>query len=141
MLQVNDKLEILEAIARYNKAADERDVEATVALYTTDGFIEGDFSTAKGHEGLRQDLPQIFAMEGTLKRHISTNHFFEESADTAVVHSVLIVLEGESFPGVGATAIIRDEFRKEEGRWKVASHRVTIDPAMFHAMNSKPQHS
>jgi uncharacterized protein (TIGR02246 family) len=129
-LTADDRFSILDVIARYNRAADERDVEATVALYTEDGYIDGDFSTARGREGLRADLPGIFEMEGTLKRHVTTNHIIEGDGDTATVRSMLVVLEGETAPAVGATSVIADELRKVDGRWLVARHHVKIDPTL-----------
>ena len=68
-----DRFAILDLIAAYNLAADNKDVEATVAFYTPDGQIVGDMETSIGHEGLRADLPDIFAAEPGLKRHLVNN--------------------------------------------------------------------
>lgn len=135
MLSTDDRLDILDIIARYNRFADERDVEGTVALYADDGYIDGDFHTGRGHEGLRADLPGIFAMEGTLKRHVSTNHVFDTTGEDAVtVRSLLIVVEGETLPGVGATADVTDELLRVGAGWRIARHHVAIDPAMRNAI-------
>jgi ketosteroid isomerase-like protein len=134
MLTTDDRLAIADLIARYNRLADERDVEGTVALYADDGHIEGDFRTGPGPDGLRADLPGIFAMEGTLKRHITTNHIIEGDGARATVRSILVVCEGETLPGVGATADVTDELRKIDGTWKIARHHIAIDPAMRNAM-------
>lgn len=134
MLTTEDRLAIADVIARYNRLADDRDVEGTVALYADDGRIDGDFNTGPGADGLRADLPGIFALEGTLKRHITTNHIIEGDGTQATVRSILVVCEGESLPGVGATADITDELRKIDGEWKIARHHVAIDPAMRNAM-------
>ena len=136
MLSIEDRLAVVDVIARYNRFADGRDVEGTVALYTEDGYIDGDFNTGRGPEGLRADLPGIFEMEGTLKRHASVNHLIDGDDDEATVRSLLVVVEGETLPGVGATADITDELRKVDGRWKVQRHHVAIDPAMRNAMQS-----
>lgn len=37
MLSIEDRLAIVDLIVRYNRLADERDVEGTVALYAEDG--------------------------------------------------------------------------------------------------------
>lgn len=133
MLSADDKLAILDTIARYNIAADKRDVDAMIDLYTEDGYIEGDFQVRAG-EAFGEDLRKIFEMEGTLKRHVSTNHIIEGDGDRAVVDSLLIVFEGETAPAVGATVVIRDELRKIDGRWLVARHHVVIDPSVRAAM-------
>jgi len=133
-----DRLEMLQAIARYNRAADERDVEAYVAEFTQDGVIEGHMTTAPGRDGLRADLPGLFAMEGTLKRHLSVNHVVsgDGDGDAATVRSMLLVVEGEGEPEVVATAQITDDMRRVDGRWLVARHHVDIDPGMFVAMKA-----
>lgn len=137
MLSADDRFAILDVIARYNRLADERKVEETIAVYTDDGFIEGDFSTGPGPDGLRADLPGIFAMEGTLKRHLSANHIIEGDGERATVRSLLVVVEGETMPGVGATADITDELRLIDGSWKVARHHVAIDPSMRFVMQAQ----
>lgn len=73
-------------------------------------------------------------MEGTLKRHITTNHIIEGDGAQATVRSILVLCEGEGLPGVGATADITDELRKIDGEWKIARHHVAIDPAMRNAI-------
>jgi ketosteroid isomerase-like protein len=129
-LTVGDRLEIMELVARYNLAADEKDVEATLAEYADDGVIEGFYSTGRGKEAMRRDLPAVFEAEGTLKRHLAPNLRISGDGDVAGVSYVLLVVEGEERPTVGATALIRDELRKVEGRWLVARHHITVDPSI-----------
>lgn len=138
-LTVEDRLDIVELINRYNTLADERDVEGTLACYTDDGQITGDFSTGEGKEAMRADLPAIFEAEGTLKRHLAVNHQLSGEDESAEAKYVLAVLEGESIPSVGATAIVTDELQKVEGEWLVRRHNVDIDPAMFAAMAQMEQ--
>ena len=131
-LSADDKLVILDTIARYNRAADKHDVEATTSLYTDDGFIDG-FFQARAGKAFAEDLQKIFEMEsGTLNRHVSTNHIIEGDGDRAVVDSLLIVFKGDMFKGeevtVGATVVIRDELRKVGSRWLVARHTVGRKP-------------
>jgi ketosteroid isomerase-like protein len=132
-LTADDRFAILELLAHYNRLADERDVEGTVALYHPDGVITGHMATPPGHDGLREGLPQLFDMEGTLKRHLSLNHVVEERGDRVVARSMLLVVEAGTVPGVGATADITDEVVKVDGHWRVLRHHVVIDPAMFAA--------
>lgn len=131
MLSAEDRLQILDVLARYNLAADDRDVEGYVALFTANGVIEGDMQTRPGQAGLREDLPGLFAMEGTLKRHLSLNHIIEGGEDRATVRSLLLVCEGETLPAVVATSQVLDELERHDGAWLVFRHHVTIDPAMF----------
>jgi ketosteroid isomerase-like protein len=133
-LSIEDRLNIVELINRYNTLADERDVEGTLACYTEDGQITGDFGTGEGRAAMREDLPAIFEAEGTLKRHLAVNHQLSGDGENAEARYVLVVLEGESIPSVGATAIITDELKKVDGEWLVRRHNVDIDPAMYAAM-------
>jgi ketosteroid isomerase-like protein len=136
-LTADDKFEILDLIARYNLTADEKDVEGMLGCYTDDGVIEGDMSTGKGKDAMRVDLPRLFAMEGTLKRHLVMNHRISGDGERAEVRYLLLVIEGESIPAVGASTQVCDELRKEGGRWLVARHSLKIDPAMYNAIKAQ----
>ena len=129
-LSVEDRLEIMDVVARYNIAADEKDVEATLEHYAEDGWIEGFFSTGKGKEAMRRDLPAIFEGEGTLKRHLAPNLVIEGDEGGARVRYVLLVVEGEERPMVGATARITDEMVKADGRWLISRHLIDVDPSI-----------
>lgn len=129
-LTAEDRFEILDIIAQYNLAADEKNVEATIAFYTEDGYIDGDMSTGKGKEAMRQDLPDIFATEVTLKRHIASNIRFQKRiGDEVEVGYVLLVMEGGIAPLTVATSMITDVYRLVDGEWKVAKHHVAVDPS------------
>jgi ketosteroid isomerase-like protein len=129
-LTAEDRLEIVDLVAGYNLAADEKDVEATLAEYADDGVIEGFYSTGRGKEAMRQDLPAIFDAEGTLKRHLAPNLKISGDGDVAEISYVLLVVEGEERPAVGATAFIRDELRKVGDRWLVTRHHIEVDPSI-----------
>ena len=129
-LTLEDRLEILELLSRYNLAADDKDVEAMVADFAEDGLIEGFYSTGRGKEAIRRDLPAIFEAEGTLKRHLALNPRMAGDGDEAEVSYVPLVVEGEERPAVGATALIRDELRRVGDRWLVVRHRIEVDPSI-----------
>jgi ketosteroid isomerase-like protein len=129
-LSVEDRLEIMDVIARYNLAADEKDVEATLKHYAEDGRIEGFYSTGEGKEAMRRDLPAIFEGEGTLKRHLAPNLVIEGDEGGVRVRYVLLVVEGEERPMVGATALITDKMAKVGGRWLISRHLIEVDPSI-----------
>ena len=130
-LSADDRFAILDVIARYNRAADEKDVEATVAHYTDDGHIDGDMSTGRGKDAMREGLPSIFQTEVTLKRHIATNVLFGEPSESGdvQVEYVLLVMEAGAVPVAVATSVITDTFRRVGDDWKVAHHHVAVDPS------------
>ena len=65
------------------------------------------------------------------------NHRFSVEGDIVNVHYLLVVIVGETMPGVVAMIRIRDTFRKGHGVWLVVRHIVTIDPAMWNALSSR----
>jgi hypothetical protein len=137
MLSATDRFEILDLIHRYNWLADVRDVPATLAEYTSDGAITGDFAAGPGAR-FADDLTRVFAGEGTLKRHVACNVRFaapdpgvpELAMEAVAADYLLLVLEAGGPPAVGATSVVRDEFRRIDGRWKVHRHHVRIDPGL-----------
>lgn len=130
LLTADDRFAILDVIAQYNLAADEKDVEATLAYYTEDGHIDGDMSTGRGKAAMRKDLPDIFATEVTLKRHIASNfRFGERRGDEVEVKYILLVIEGGVAPLTVATSIITDSYQLANGEWKIARHHVAVDPS------------
>ncbi len=129
-LTLENRMEILELMSRYNLAADDKDVEAMVADFADDGMIEGFYGTGQGKEAMRRDLPAIFEAEGTLKRHLALNPRISGDGEVAEVSYVLLVVEGEERPAVGVTALIRDELRKVGDRWLVVRHRIEVDPSI-----------
>jgi hypothetical protein len=129
-LSAEDRLGIMDVVARYNLAADEKDVESTLLHYAENGQIEGFYSTGRGKEAMRRDLPAIFEGEGTLKRHLAPNLVIDGDGENARVGYVLLVVEGEERPMVGATARITDEMTKVDGRWLISRHLIEVDPSI-----------
>lgn len=84
-----------------------------------------------------EDLAQMFAMEGTLKRHLAMNFIFEQQNEKIKVKYLLLVIEGDTSPAVIATAQVEDIFIQEKGEWKIELHTVKIDPAMFNLLKSQ----
>ena len=129
-LSAEDRLGIMDVVARYNLAADEKDVESTLLHYAENGQIEGFYSTGRGKEAMRRDLPAIFEGEGTLKRHLAPNLVIDGDGENARVGYVLLVVEGEERPMVGATVRITDEMTKVDGRWLISRHLIEVDPSI-----------
>jgi len=134
MITTEERLHIMEQIAGYSLASDNKDVEAHMAYYTDEGYIDGGMKTGPKNTNMAEDLQQIFAMEGTLKRHFAMNYMFKKVGNEIHVDYLLMVVEGEQLPGVMATGQIHDEFVKVGEVWKLKKHQINIDPAMFNLM-------
>lgn len=131
------KVNLQETIANYCLTSDNKDVQAHMAFYAKNGFIDGGMRSRPKTEGMAEDLAQMFAMEGTLKRHLALNHRFSQEGEHIRVDYLLLVVEGELLPNVIATAQVQDIFTLEDGEWKILKHLVTIDPAMFNLLNKQ----
>jgi ketosteroid isomerase-like protein len=137
MLTTELKVRLQEIIAEYCIATDAKDVSAHMAYYAEKGFIDGGMKSRPRNAGMAEDLTQMFAMEGTLKRHLALNHRFSKEGDNIVVNYLLLVIEGELLPAVIATAQVQDIFTQENGEWKILKHTVQIDPAMFNLLKQQ----
>ncbi len=134
MVTVKEKTHLTELIAGYCLASDNKDVEEHLSYYAQDGYITGGVTTGPKRGSMAKDLEKIFAMEGTLKRHLAMNHRFQRVGDAIHVDYLLLVVEGEQLPDVIATAMTHDEFIQESEEWKIKIHSNVIDPAMFNLM-------
>ena len=130
-LSADDRFAILDVIHAYNLAADNKDVDATLAHYVEEGWIDGDMETGRGREAMRRDLPAIFAPEVTLKRHIACNVRFGvlQASEEVDVHYILFVMEGKAAAIPIATSMVTDRFRRTDAGWKVVHHHVEVDPS------------
>ena len=128
-LSAEDRLDILDVLARANWAADAKDVDGLAAHYAADGRITGAFEARPG-EAFRSDLKKIYEGEGTLKRHVLANPVIEGDGDRATVTWGMPVFEGKTSPTLVATCKIVDRVRREGGRWLIEHHTVEIDPSM-----------
>ncbi len=137
MITTEVKTTLKEIIAQYSIASDAKDVQGHLQYYAEEGYIDGGMKSRPKNGGMEEDLAQMFAMEGTLKRHFAMNFRFSNDGETIVVDYLLLVVEGEQLPGVIATAEVQDRFIKENGEWKVARHSINIDPAMFNLLKQQ----
>ncbi|MFS4415756.1 nuclear transport factor 2 family protein [Maribacter sp. 2307ULW6-5] len=137
MITTEERATLKQIIANYSIASDAKDVQAHMQYYAENGYIDGGMRSKPKNAGMEEDLTQMFAMEGTLKRHFAMNHRFSRDQDAVVVDYLLLVVEGEQFPNVIATAEVKDKFIKENGEWKIAVHSINIDPAMFNLLKQQ----
>jgi hypothetical protein len=128
-LSADDRLDILDLLARANWAADAKDVEGTAAHYLPDGRITGAFTARPGAD-FRPDLQRMYAGEGTRKRHALVNPVIEGSGDAARVTWMMPVFEAEMAPALVATCRVTDELVRQDGRWLIRLHTIEIDPSM-----------
>ncbi|NHF58133.1 SnoaL-like domain-containing protein [Flavobacteriaceae bacterium TP-CH-4] len=127
-ISVQDRFEINELIARYYLANDEKDVEAALACCTDDAIISGDFSMRPDHQ--EEDLKKIYAGEPGKKRHLMLNHIVTDfEGDTARTQHLMLVIEASLIPAAVATSQVTDVLKRTAEGWKIAEHKITVDPS------------
>lgn len=133
-LSIEDRLIAHELLARLDHAVDAQDWDAYLAHFTPDARMDPGFASPV--EGLAAIRGFLVATEGGTrgKRHIASNVVLDDRGDHIVATSYLLVVEREDIPKVVATARIIDTLVKHDGRLRVRSHQVAVDPGMFKAM-------
>ena len=126
-LSVDDRLEILELMARYNHCADGGDGEGFADTFTDDALFEGSMSSARG----RAELVEVIAAGGGLWKHWLNSPIIEGDGDEATMRVYLLRLhqdrsrDGER--GIGAVGRYHDTLRRVAGRWRFARREVFVD--------------
>ena len=135
-----DRLAILDAIARYAHAWDDRDPEAYAASFTADAVFESYISRLGSapqihHEGRAAILAWARELAAALAdkrtRHTPGSTVFDElGADAARTRTLLLesVLQpGDDTPWLTNNGVYVDEWRKTPDGWKLARRTITHD--------------
>lgn len=121
-LTASDKLEIIELIARYSRAVDNREPEAMADCCVDDYIYEVNETRVVGRKALVEKLSN--AAESGDALHWTTNHVIEGTTNDAKGYIYLAVYnEG----AVAATAVYHDIYKKVNGDWRLVHRRVLID--------------
>lgn len=127
-LSPKDRFAILEVLAQYYAANDEKDIIAALAVCTSDATIEGDFTMRATHQ--RADLEKIYATEPGKKRHLMLNPIVLEASKNEVrLQHLMLVIEASVIPAAIATSKVIDVMRRTFRGWKIAMHRIEVDPS------------
>jgi uncharacterized protein (TIGR02246 family) len=117
-----------QVIARLNHALDAADYKAYGSLFAADGVFVSGFGDAVGPEQVTAAMTKV-APFITNKRHVAGNLVINSNGDQLVVTSYLIVFERQTELKYVGSAINIDTLKKIDGRWLVARHESTLDPA------------
>ncbi|MFE7750472.1 nuclear transport factor 2 family protein [Streptomyces sp. NPDC057428] len=148
---MSDRLEIIEVLARYVRALEERDAKAVAALFAPEGAFE--IQSRSGREAYATrvtvtgpDKIQALMESGTLpatrgNQYFTTDHIVDIDGDEARMDAQFLTVEsnvegtaGQNWPVgsvmlQGALALsmaghYASVLRKIDGRWALTSHRV-----------------
>jgi 3-phenylpropionate/cinnamic acid dioxygenase small subunit len=136
MSWVEDRLEILDLLARYSHAVDDGAAEDYVGCFTDDGAFHGrvgmpDEIHVEGRAALLAFAESFVARRGlTQNRHIQTNTTVLEQTDTtARARTYLLVMQtrGVNPPEPGLTSVYEDQLAKTDKGWRIQLRRAIPD--------------
>jgi uncharacterized protein (TIGR02246 family) len=131
MLPLEDRLEIAELHARYNRAVDTGDAEGWAACFTPDGIFDARSRYAKGIAELVAFARFYHGQEAYRGAvHWNNNIVADGDGSEARVHADYILVrgsdEGVQILSSGAYASVA---RKVDGRWLFASRKSIVTSA------------
>jgi uncharacterized protein (TIGR02246 family) len=127
-LKVEDDLAARQVIARLNHALDAADYKAYGELFATDGVFVSGFGNAVGPKQVEEALTKV-APFITNKRHVTGNLVLSGDGKQIIATTYLIVFERQTELKYVGSALNVDTLKKVNGRWLVARHESTLDPA------------
>ena len=153
---LQDRMEMMDVIARYSYLCDEGRADEVAELFTPDGVLDatidgipGKFAPSGhtkefvGRDGMRKHLvggaPEVFGRPGTKQMHMQTNLIFDEfSENSARTRNYLLWTASMSPPKVrddqGPLILSHgyyiDTWERYEGRWRFKYRNYR--PAGYH---------
>lgn len=128
------RLEILDALGCYAHAADSLRFDRWAGCFTVDARLElcgahesAPFAVLESQATIRAYLEQQYVRRGGLRaRHLHTDTTFlalDEVRAQTLTHFLLVLASPDSEPKPFASGVYEDEWRLEEGGWRIC-HRV-----------------
>jgi|SRR5580658_3223220 ketosteroid isomerase-like protein len=126
-LSAEDRLEILELLARADDAASARDADAYVALFTEDGVLDGEKGEHRGRDALRLAVNVVWASEGPASAHLTLNAIIgptDGQPNRATATSTLIIVDPGQPPKLLSLSRVVQHVEKTGPRWQIARRSV-----------------
>jgi len=136
--QLVDRAAIAEQVARYSYAADSKDLQAFIALFTKDAVwkrIPADSEEPVTILNSREEIRKF--SEDLYKRDIRTGHhqsgllFTELTATTAKTQNMILVTQqgpDDEAPHVAISGVYYDTWQKTESGWLIATRTLRMQP-------------
>jgi ketosteroid isomerase-like protein len=126
-MNTDDRLDILELIARADTAATARDADTYVSLFTADAVLDGPTGEIAGTEALRRAVGPIWASEGATSVHLTLNAVIDPpdgGSNRAVVRSILLIVRGGDPPTIRGLSSIVQHVVNANGSWRIERRSV-----------------
>jgi 3-phenylpropionate/cinnamic acid dioxygenase small subunit len=131
-MEIADRLEIHELMARYSFGINFGDIEGWVACFTEDAVFETPLGTHRGSDALRKYV----SSRGEERRERPVRHFVtnvivtELQGDQASAKSYFLmtrVLRDSDTIQFLTTGIYTDKLRKTGGKWRISHRKIELD--------------
>ena len=122
-LSIEDQLDIMELMARYNHAIDGSQPEAWADTFTEDGVFEGSAMTVRGREEMLAFVRN--RDQSNPIRHWNNNILIDGDGATAKVYLVTFDVTGP--PQVRISGVYHDTLKRVNGQWKFTHRKVHPD--------------
>jgi ketosteroid isomerase-like protein len=126
-LSADDRLAILELLARADNAATSRDAETYVALFTDDAVLDGDKGEHRGRQALTDAVGPVWASEGDTSVHLTLNAVIDQQPgdpDRATATSVLVIVNPGPPVVVRNVSTIVQHVVRSGSTWRIARRSV-----------------
>ena len=124
-LSLEDQLDIMELMARYNHAIDGGDPEGWAGTFTKDAVFEGSTATVKGRDEMLEFVRSRDPSNAT--RHWNNNVLIEGDGDDATAKVYLITFDVSGPPKIRSSGIYHDTLKRVNGQWKFTHRKVQPD--------------
>jgi hypothetical protein len=134
-LSVEDRLEIMEVVARADWAATRRDADTYVGLFTEDAVLDGAQGEHRGSVELRRSVGPVWASEGPVSAHLTLNTVVrpvDSDSQRATATSVLLIVQGPLSLSVAGSWIIDQDLIQVDGIWRI--ERRSVSPLPDHGV-------
>ncbi|MBV9322520.1 MAG: nuclear transport factor 2 family protein [Chloroflexi bacterium] len=124
-LTADDRILIMDLLARYARCLDSGDLDGYVSLFTADATL---FGAHVGHQNIRTYVEQVMrrrADDPARRMHFVGMPTIDGDAEHASVHSYLLWVQSGAASPISAAAEYTDSCVKQAGRWLFASRTLT----------------
>jgi hypothetical protein len=134
ILSAEDRLEVMELIARYSRTLDTADIDQWLTIWRPEASLFTLNGEAHGHQQLRDWAVGLFENRGVGASPPKVIHFaglplIEGHGNRCTALTYTIILDYDADGGVEVAMLGRydDEFVKLDGRWWIESRTISSD--------------
>jgi hypothetical protein len=126
-LTIEDRLDVLDTVARLDAAASVRDVVLYQSLLTENAVMDGAMGSFRGREAIGQAAASVWAAEGGATVHLTLNAVVDSnprSETEALATSVLLIMTTGQPPALLSLAQITQRLVKTADGWRLARRTI-----------------